>query len=290
MERKLLPLLRDSNLTLIIGAFDPLSARLVQEAGYSAVWGSGFCVSARYGLPDANIIGPDTMIQEYCKMAEAVEIPILADCDTGYGDFHNVIHTVKQLEFHDVAGFCIEDKKFPKLNSFIKSKNNSLDSIEAFTSKIKAAVDSRKNEEFCVIARTEALNNNEPIDRIVQRLDEYKLAGADALLIHCNKNTTDELFHLIRLWGNQIPIILVPTTFPHVEFSEFQSYGISNIIVANQLLRASIFYMKSYLRNLSCAKNIEESSKDISTLSDVFELQNMQEYETTDTLYRQPQV
>lgn len=91
----------------------------MQQAGYSAIWGSGLCVSARYGLPDANIIGSDTMIREYCKMAEAVDIPILADCDTGYGDFHNVIYTVRQLEACGVSGLCIEDKKFPKLNSFI---------------------------------------------------------------------------------------------------------------------------------------------------------------------------
>jgi phosphoenolpyruvate phosphomutase len=134
------------------------------------------------------------------------------------------------------------------------------------------------------------LNENEPIDNIIQRLDNYKLAGADAILIHCNKNITDELLHLISLWGNQIPVILVPTTFPHVEFSEFQSYGISNIIVANQLLRAGIFHMKSYLNNLSCAKNIDDNNINISILSDVFGLQNMQEYETIDTLYRQPHV
>ena len=141
----------------VMGAHNGLSATLVENAGFNGIWASGFEISTSYAVPDANIL---TMTQ-YLETAEvmnlAVSIPIIADCDTGYGNSNNVIHMVKRYEAAGIAAVCIEDKQFPKVNSFVAGRQT-LASIPEFVGKIMAAVNSREDPDFIGYSQNRGFN------------------------------------------------------------------------------------------------------------------------------------
>ena len=126
---------------LVAGAHNPLSARLVEEAGFDAVWASGFEISASQAVPDANILSFSENLDIARAMTGAVGIPVIADCDNGFGNAVNVIRTVREYEAAGVAGICMEDNVFPKRCSFYDSSWRELVSPEEHAGKIRAAKD-----------------------------------------------------------------------------------------------------------------------------------------------------
>src|SRR5438093_12071290 len=124
-------------------------------------------------------------------MRDATRIPILLDADTGYGNFNNMRRLVKKLEQRGVAAVCIEDKLFPKTNSFIGSERQQLATIDEFTGKIKAVKDAQTDPDFCLVARLEGFIAGWVIDEILLRAEAYHLTGADALLMRIKKVTSD---------------------------------------------------------------------------------------------------
>src|SRR5262252_2960243 len=157
MGDPLLPLLRGSGIVLAGGAHDALSARLVEEAGFGAIWASGFGISAVQAVPDANILTLTETLEAVRRIVDAVGIPVVADCDNGYGNAINVIRTVGEFERAGAAGICIEDNEFPKRCSFYGSVRRDLVAPEEHARKVEAAVAARRHRHFVVIARTEAL-------------------------------------------------------------------------------------------------------------------------------------
>src|SRR5574342_356655 len=142
----------------IVGAHDALSARLIEQAGFDGVWASGFAISASLKcIPDASFIDSSEQLGVERRMAEAIDIPIIADCDTGYGNALNVMRAVTDHERAGIAAICIEDNVFPKRCSFYAGVRRELISIEEHCSKIRAAKAAQIYPEFVVIARTEAL-------------------------------------------------------------------------------------------------------------------------------------
>src|SRR5262245_26820397 len=141
---------------VIAGAHDGLSARLVEEAGFHGVWASGFEISASYGVPDASILTMTETLNASRIMSEAVQIPVIADCDTGFGNAINAIRTVKAFEAAGAAGLCIEDNLYPKRCSFYPGVKRMLANADEQALKIRAAV-TAGTRDFVVIARTEAL-------------------------------------------------------------------------------------------------------------------------------------
>src|SRR3989338_436949 len=103
----------------VAGAHDGLSAKLVQKNGFDAIWASGFEIAASFAVPDANILSMSQNLERACEITDATTIPVIADCDTGFGNSNNVIHMVKKYESAGVAAGCLEDKHFPKLNSLV---------------------------------------------------------------------------------------------------------------------------------------------------------------------------
>ncbi len=149
-------LLKSPNLEFILEAHDGLSAKIVEEAGFKGIWGSGLCISAALGVRDNNEASWTQVLEVIEFMSDATKIPLLLDADTGYGNFNNVRRLVQKLEQRQIAGMCIEDKLFPKTNSFINSEQQPLAKIDEFAGKIKAAKDTQKDPDFCVVARVEA--------------------------------------------------------------------------------------------------------------------------------------
>lgn len=163
------------------GAYDALSARLVEEAGFCALYMTGFGTSASLiGRPDVGLLTMSEMVDNARRIVEAVGIPLIADADTGYGNPINVIRTVKSYEAAGVAAIHIEDQLFPKKCGHIEGKQ--LISKEEMAEKIKAAAEAKENKDFMIIARTDA-RAVEGLERALERGRIYREAGADALFI-----------------------------------------------------------------------------------------------------------
>jgi phosphoenolpyruvate phosphomutase len=145
-----------SKIIRVVGAHNPLGARIAERCGFDGVWSSGLEISTSYGVPDAAILTMSEYLDVAERMASAVDIPVIADCDTGFGNSNNVINMVKRFEAAGVAAVSIEDKLFPKVNSFIPGRQE-LASIAEFVGKIMAAKNAQRGPEFMVIARVEAL-------------------------------------------------------------------------------------------------------------------------------------
>lgn len=143
-------LLQSNELEFICEAHNGLSAKIVEEAGFKGIWGSGLSISAQFGVRDNNEASWTQVLDVLEFMSDGTSIPILLDGDTGYGNFNNVQRLVKKLEQRDVAGVCLEDKLFPKSNSFIGGKQQPLAPIDEFAGKIKAGKDAQSDDDFCI--------------------------------------------------------------------------------------------------------------------------------------------
>ena len=174
--------LLDSGQTIVApGAFDSLSARLVEEAGFPAVYMTGFGTSAALiGRPDVGLLTMTEMAGNAGRIAECVDIPVIADADTGYGNPLNVIRTVGAYEAAGVAGIHIEDQVAPKKCGHLEGKQ--VIPAEEMAQKIQAAVEARTQPEFVIIARTDA-RAVEGLERALRRGRMYREAGADVLFI-----------------------------------------------------------------------------------------------------------
>ena len=255
------------------GAFDAMSAKLVEVNGFDAIWAGGFAISATHALPDASILTMTEFLNVASNMEEASNIPIIADCDTGFGGPSNVSHMVKKYEKAGIAAVCIEDKTFPKQNSFLENSKQELLSEKDFVAKIIAARDAKENHNFTIIARTEALISGMGMKEAIKRALAYEKAGADAILIHSKQDSPNEVFEFSESWGGTLPLVVVPTSYPTVKLDELISHNIKMIIYANQTLRAIHASISKTLKQIKNSDSISDISEDLSSMQEIFQLQ-----------------
>ena len=267
--------IKEKPLLKIGGAFDAMSAKLVEITNFDAVWAGSFAISATHAVPDASIMTMTEFLQIAKNMVDSCDIPIIADCDTGFGGPSNVSHLVKQYEQAGVAGISIEDKIFPKQNSLLENGKQELLSEKDFVAKIIAGKESKVDSDFMIIARTEALIAGFGIDEALKRATAYESAGADAILIHSKSNTPEENFQFCDSWSGKIPLVVVPTTYGNVTTNELIKHNIKMVIYANQTLRIAHKSMMTLLQKLNKANSLDEVKEDISTMDEIFELQKM---------------
>ena len=267
--------MKEKPLLKIGGAFDAMSAKLVEITNFDAVWAGSFAISATHAVPDASIMTMTEFLQIAKNMVDSCDIPIIADCDTGFGGPSNVSHLVKQYEQAGVAGISIEDKIFPKQNSLLENGKQELLSEKDFVAKIIAGKESKVDSDFMIIARTEALIAGFGIDEALKRATAYESAGADAILIHSKSNTPQEIFQFCDSWSGKIPLVVVPTTYGNVTTNELIKHNIKMVIYANQTLRIAHKSMMTLLQKLNKANSLDEVKEDISTMDEIFELQKM---------------
>ena len=257
------------------GAFDAMSAKLVEIHGFDAIWAGSFAISATHAVPDASILTMTEFFDAASSMTQICEIPVIADCDTGYGGPSNVRHMVKKYENAGIAAICIEDKIFPKQNSLLENGQNELISEKEFVAKIIAAKEAKQDKNFMIIARVEALISGVGMDEALKRATAYEKAGADAILIHSKKKTPEEIFKFADLWEGELPIVVVPTTYDSVKINELVSHKIKMVIHANQTLRAAHASMSRVLKQMIKSDSIKEIKEEISSMEDIFNLQEM---------------
>ena len=267
--------LESKSILKVGGAFDAMSAKLVEFYGFDAVWAGSFAISATHAVPDASILTMTEFFDAASNMAETCKIPVIADCDTGYGGPSNVSHMVRKYENAGIAAICIEDKTFPKQNSLLENGQNDLISEKEFVAKIIAAKDAKQDKNFMIIARIEALISGAGMDEALKRATAYEKAGADAILIHSKKKTPEEVFEFAELWKGNSPIVVIPTTYDSVSLDELISHKIKIVIHANQTLRAAHASMSRMLKQMINSNSLSEVKEEISSMEDIFHLQEM---------------
>ena len=267
--------LRSKEIVKVGGAFDAMSAKLVEISGFDAIWAGSFAISATHALPDASIMTMTEFLNVSASMAETCKIPIIADCDTGFGGPSNVRHMIKKYENAGIAGISIEDKIFPKQNSLLENGKQELISEKEFVAKIIAARESKQNQDFMIIARTEALIAGMGTNEALKRAYAYEKAGASAILIHSKKNNPSEIFEFSDMWKGSIPLVVVPTSYPSVSIDELISHEIKMVIYANQSLRIAHASMLRILKKINESKKLTDLDEEMSSMEEIFHLQKI---------------
>jgi phosphoenolpyruvate phosphomutase len=287
MERKnLSELLKAKKQCLAIGAHNGLSGRLGERAGFDAIWASGFEIAASYGLPDANILDMSAQLDAARQINEAVSIPVIADCDNGYGNAVNAAHTAKAFARAGIAAISIEDNIFPKRCSFYGGRRELVSAIE-HALKVQACKDSTDGDLF-VIARTEALIAGHSLDEALDRAEAYADAGADAILIHSKEKTAEQIVEFSERWTRETPLVAVPTTYDKTSAEDLRKLGCRIVIFANHGLRAAIKAMQQTFAHLLAAGRASVLKDEIVTLQAVFDLVGVKELEEAERKYLPP--
>ncbi|MGD2128553.1 MAG: phosphoenolpyruvate mutase [Lysobacterales bacterium] len=278
-------LLRSDQTEFILEAHNGLSARIVEEAGFRGIWGSGLALSAQHAVRDNNELSWTQVVETLEFMSDATTIPILLDGDTGYGDFNNMRRLVRKLEQRDIAGVCIEDKLFPKTNSFIQGERQELENVDTFCGKIKAGKDAQCDDDFCIVARVEALIAGWGLEEALRRGEAYRQAGADAVLIHSKQSRPDEVLAFAREWDNRCPLVIVPTKYYSTPTEVFREHRISLVIWANHLIRANIAAMQATARLIFETESLVDVEGQVAAVAEIFRLQGADELLEAEKIY-----
>ncbi|WP_238927088.1 phosphonopyruvate hydrolase [Achromobacter xylosoxidans] len=257
-----------------MSAHNPLSAKLAAEAGFDAIWGSGFELSASHAVPDANILSAGLHLEMMRAIAAVVDVPVIADIDTGFGNAINVAYVVPQYEAAGVSAVVMEDKTFPKDTSLRADGRQELVRVAEFQGKIEAACAARRDADFCVIARTEALIAGLGQAEALARAAAYEAAGADAILIHSKQTTPDEVLAFIAAWSGRVPLVLVPTAYPQLREADIQALGkVGLVIYGNHAIRAAVGAMREVFARIRKDGGIHGVDAGLPTVRDIIDLQ-----------------
>lgn len=278
MERattRLRSIVARSKLTMAPGVADAMAARVVAKEGYEALYMTGSGTAAvRIGLPDVGLLTMTEMVDNAERIADAAEIPLIADADTGYGNPLNVMRTVRAYERAGVAAIHIEDQEWPKRCGHFAGK--ALIPAEEMENKIKAAVDARHDSDFMIIARTDAYSV-EGYDAALERAARYVEAGADVIFVE-ELRTVEQLAQVPQRFG-------VPALYnmggsgktPFLTAAEIEALGFRLVIYPNFIMRAAIAAMQNVLRELKSTGSLEEVLKNISGYDERHELLKLPE-------------
>jgi phosphoenolpyruvate phosphomutase len=283
-------LIASPQLEFLMEAHNGISARIVEEAGFKGIWASGLAVSAQFGVRDNNEASWTQVVDMLEFMTDATTIPIVLDGDTGYGNFNNMRRLVRKLEQRAVAGVCIEDKLFPKTNSFIDGERQPLADIDEFCGKIKAGKDSQEDPDFCVVARVEALIAGWGLEEAVRRAEAYRRAGADAILIHSKLSRPDEILAFAEEWASRAPLVIVPTKYYSTPTEVYRRAKISVVIWANHMIRAAVAAMQAAAREIHSGESLVQIEDHIVPVNEIFRLQGAEELKKAELRYATPGV
>ena len=258
-------------------AHNGLSARIGEETGFKGLWASGLCLSAQFGVRDSNEASWTQVLEMLEFMTDATRLPVLLDGDTGYGNFNNVRRLIRKLEQRSIAAVCIEDKLFPKTNSFIDGTKQELADIDEFCGRIKAGKDAQADDDFCIVTRVEALIAGWGLSEALKRAEAYRAAGSDAILIHSSLASPREVLDFKREWDDRLPVVIVPTRYYTTPTEVFRDAGFSLVIWANHVLRASVSAMQDCARTIYEDESVMGVEGQIARVGEIFRLQGAAE-------------
>jgi phosphoenolpyruvate phosphomutase len=268
----------------LMGAHDGLSALVAAAEGFPALWASGLCIATSLGLRDNSEASWTQLLGVVETMAEAVDVPVLVDGDTGHGTYSTARHFARRAERIGAAGVCFEDKTFPKMNSFYGNRH-SLAPIAEFCGKIEACKDGRADPDFVVVARTEALIAGRSMTEALERAHAYAEAGADAVFVHSRKSTAAQIAEFAARWSGRLPLLVAPTTYPDTPTEAFRQMGIAGLIWANHSMRAAFTAMRDACRQVRAMGGVSELDRRVAPLTDIFALLRYDDLEAEEERY-----
>ena len=281
-RRRLRAQMRSDSPVVAVGAHDAMSARLIEAYGFDAVWVSGFGVSSMaYGVPDLNLVTMTETLDVTRRISAVTDLPVVVDCDNGYGGLSNVVRTAVEFDRAGVAAICVEDNLFPKRNSLYQGQTHrDLVKTSEQARRLRAAKAAQESPDFVLIARVEALIAGHGVDAACERAVAYADAGADAILIHSKDKTLWEIETFLEQWhrtGISTPLVAVPTLFPDFTATELHTKGFSMVILANQPMRASVQAMEDTLAVLRAEGKPAAADGRIAKVDHIFELVHTRE-------------
>lgn len=279
-------MLNSKELTFVMEAHDGASSKIVEEAGFKAIWASGLSVSTALGYRDNNELSFSQVADHCYYMARCTNIPVIVDCDTMYGDFNTARTALQLFERAGVAGLIIEDKVFPKKNSFLNNGKKALANPMEFALKIRAIQDSKIDPNMVVVARVESFLVGNDVDDAIMRANLYVDEGhADAVLIHSKKPTSEDIDAFMERWNNKAPVFIVPTKYYKVPSDHFREIGINTVIWANHNMRTAITAMRETTKNIFETESLMGVEDKIISVSDVFKFQGNDELSEAEKKY-----
>jgi methylisocitrate lyase len=241
-------LIKDPKILVMPAVFDAISARLVQEAGFSAIQCSGLGVSASWGVPDISILSMREMVERTRMIAQSVDLPVMGDADNGYGNAVNVWYTMREFESAGTAGANLEDQVFPKRCGRLAGKE--LVSTHEMVMKIESARNALRDDDFVINARTDALNI-EGIQAAIERGNEYLKAGATMIFVQ-GVSGKEQIKQLTAEIKGPVGINLIEEkpSCADLSFNELERLGVARVCLSATLMLAAIRGMRIALQQL----------------------------------------
>jgi phosphoenolpyruvate phosphomutase len=259
-----------------IGAHDALTSRLAEGYGFDAVWVSGLAVATMtYAIPDVNLTTMNETLEQAVRLDRATDLPVIADCDNGFGGLNNVVRTLVEFEAAGIAAISIEDNLFPKRNSLLGADTKrELIPMAEQARRLRAAKAAQESDGFVLIARIESLIAGHGIEDACARADAYVDAGVDAILIHSRDKSLAEIDGFLSSWRGlgTVPLVAVPTLFPTFTDTDLRAKGFNLIILANQPMRAAVKAVEETLGTLQRERRASAVDGHIATVDHLFEL------------------
>ena len=257
--RKQLKALVESRRGVIVpGAFNALSARVIEDLGYEAIYVTGAGVTNMwFGMPDQGFMGLAEIADHTARIRDAVNLPLLVDADTGFGNALNVVHTVRVLERAGADCIQLEDQVAPKRCGHFAGKD--VIGTDEAVSKIKAAVDARRDPDFLIMARTDAAAT-QGFDAAVERAQRFAEAGADILFVEAVTKAEEVRALPQRLAKPQLMNMVIGGRTPIFNAAELAELGFSIVLYANAALQGAVAGMQKALTVLRDQKEVQESS------------------------------
>ncbi|ASY73775.1 phosphoenolpyruvate mutase [Sinorhizobium fredii] len=281
-------LILSSDLTFLMEAHDGLSAAIAERAGFKGLWASGLSISSVLGYRDASEASWTQIVDMVERIVDATDIPVLVDGDSGFGNFNNARIVARKLEQRGAAGLCLEDKQFPKANSFVGDRH-ALADIDEFCGRLRAIKDTT-GPDFILVARTEAMIAGHSLDEAIVRADAYAEAGADAILIHSRKTVADEILAFAEEWDNKLPVVIVPTKYYRTPVSAYRDARISTVIWANHTMRAAIAGMRHICGRIHAEQSVATIEDEVAGLDELFRLMAYDELAEAEEQYLPKQI
>jgi 2-methylisocitrate lyase-like PEP mutase family enzyme len=245
---KLRALLSSGRITVAPGAFDGLSARLVEQAGFPAIYASGGAIARSTGVPDLGLLSMSTIVDRLASMVDVVAVPLVADADTGYGNALNAQAAARAFERAGVAAFHLEDQTFPKKCGHYDDK--SLVAVDEMVQKLKAVRDALHDPDFILIARTDAIAV-EGFSAAIDRASAYLAAGADVIFVEAPTSESEIAEIAKRLPGWKLINMFEGGKTPLLPVPRLEALGYQLVIVPSDTQRAAIKAMQRVLAVLA---------------------------------------
>lgn len=255
----------------LAGAHHVMGAKLACQAGFGGIWASSFEIATSHGVADDDVMTWQQLHEVATEIAQAVELPIVADCEAGFGGPDVVREIVTTYEASGIAAVCMEDCAYPRRCSLLPCRHG-LAPQDEFTRKIEAAVKARNR--LLVLARLQALVAGHGLQEALKRGCAYADVGADAIVVHSRSQQPDEVLEFVQHWDRPTPLVVIPTTYHAITDAQMLATGkIRMAIYANHGLRAAIAGMKRVFHQILSDGTSHSAETWIASLNEAFELQ-----------------